>query len=158
LFINSIYGSRFHSLACYEIPTKIVKYDIDAIRLIGYCDEHIMTLETVVEYYFLLKLNISYWLYFSMEFNLTAKDKHALKKVAIDLQDMLNTKKGEAPDYEFSIDLSFFKQEGRGLDAILEWVEDFRKRMDDAEKKQSKEELDLEEKELVNAGWIARLS
>jgi hypothetical protein len=93
-----------------------------------------------------------------MEFNLTAKDKHALKKVAIDLQDMLKTKKGEAPDYEFSIDLSFFKQEGRGLDAILEWVENFRKRMDDAEKKQSKEELDLEEKELVNAGWIARLS
>jgi hypothetical protein len=30
--------------------------------------------------------------------------------------------------------------------------------MDDAEKKQSKQELDLEEKELVNAGSIARLS
>ncbi len=27
---------------------KIVKYDMDGIRLIDYCDEHIMTLETVV--------------------------------------------------------------------------------------------------------------
>jgi hypothetical protein len=93
-----------------------------------------------------------------MEFNLTAKDKHALKKVAIDLQNMLKTKKREGPDYEFSIDLSFFKQEGRGHDAILEWVEDLRKGMDDPEQKESKQELDLEEKELVNAGSIARLS
>ena len=37
---------------------------------------------------------------------------------------------------------------------MLNWVEDFRKRMDDEESKQSKEELDSETKELIHAGWI----
>jgi hypothetical protein len=37
---------------------------------------------------------------------------------------------------------------------MLNWVEDFRKRMDDEESKQSKEELDIETNELIHAGWI----
>ena len=40
------------------------------------------------------------------------------------------------------------------LDEMLNWVEDFRKRVDDEESKQSKEELDSETNELIHAGWI----
>jgi hypothetical protein len=52
-------------------------------------------------------------------------------------------------------DATFFKSvEGNYLDEMLNWVEDFRKRMDDEESNQSKEELDSETKELIHAGWI----
>jgi hypothetical protein len=37
---------------------------------------------------------------------------------------------------------------------MLNWVEDFRKRMDNQESKESKEQLNSENKELVDAGWI----
>jgi hypothetical protein len=37
---------------------------------------------------------------------------------------------------------------------MLNWVEDFSKRMADAESEQPKEELDSETKELIHAGWI----
>jgi hypothetical protein len=37
---------------------------------------------------------------------------------------------------------------------MFNWVEDFGKRMDDEESKQSKEELDSETKELIHARWI----
>jgi hypothetical protein len=90
-----------------------------------------------------------------MEFNLTAKDKHVLKMLVVDLYNMLKTKKGEGPEYEPDIDTSFFKTlEGKSLDDIINWAEDFRKRMDDGESRQLQEELDLEKQELIEAGWI----
>lgn len=37
---------------------------------------------------------------------------------------------------------------------MLNWIEDFNYRMDDAESEQSKDELNLETKKLIDAGWI----
>ena len=37
---------------------------------------------------------------------------------------------------------------------MLNWIEDFNKRLADAESHQSKEELDSEANELIHAGWI----
>jgi hypothetical protein len=95
-----------------------------------------------------------------MEFNLTAKDKHALKSLSGDLRDMFSMKKVEdrlenPPENTKVFDATFFKTvDGNYLDEMLNWIEDFRKRMDDEESKQSKEELDSETKELIHAGWI----
>jgi hypothetical protein len=95
-----------------------------------------------------------------MEFNLTAKDKHALKSLSRDLSDMFSMKKVEdqlenPPEYTKVFDATFFKTvEGNYLDEMLNWVEDFRKRLDDEESKQSKDELDSETKELIHTGWI----
>jgi hypothetical protein len=95
-----------------------------------------------------------------MEFNLTAKDKHALKSLSRDLRDMFSMKKVEdrlenPPEYTKVFDATFFKTVDRNyLDEMLNWVEDLRKRMNDEESKQSKEELDSETKELIHAGWI----
>ncbi len=95
-----------------------------------------------------------------MEFNLTAKDKHALKSLSRDLRDMFSMKKVEdrlenPPEYTKVFDATFFKTVDRNyLDEMLNWVEDLRKRMDDEESKQSKEELDSETKELIHARWI----
>ena len=94
------------------------------------------------------------------EFNLTAKDKHALKSLSGDLRDMFSMKKVEyrlenPPEYTKIFDATFFKTvDGNYLDEMLNWVEDFRKRVDDEESKQSKEELDSETNELIHAGWI----
>jgi hypothetical protein len=55
----------------------------------------------------------------------------------------------ENPDNKRVFDASFFKTvDGNYLDEMLTWVEDFRKRMDDEESKQSKEELDSEQRNL----------
>jgi hypothetical protein len=96
-----------------------------------------------------------------MQFNFTAKDKHALKSLSGDLRDMFSMKKVEDrledpdPEYRKVFDATFFKTvEGNYLDEMLNWVEDFKKRLADAESNQSKEELDSETKELVDAGWI----
>ena len=95
-----------------------------------------------------------------MEFNITAKDKHALKSLSRDLHDMFSMKMVEdrlenPPEYTKVFDATFFKTVDRNyLDEMLNWVEDLRKRMDDEESKQSKEELDSETKELIHAGWI----
>jgi len=95
-----------------------------------------------------------------MEFNLTAKDKHALKSLSVDLRDMFSMKRVEdrlenPPENTKVFDATFFKTvDGNYLDEMLNWVEDFRKRMDDEESKQSKEELDTETNELIHAGWI----
>jgi hypothetical protein len=94
-----------------------------------------------------------------MEFNLTAKDKHALKSFSGDLRNMLKMKQVddqvEDPEYRRVFDASFFKTVERNyLYEMLNWVEDFSKRMAEAESKQSKEELDLETKELLDAGWL----
>jgi hypothetical protein len=94
-----------------------------------------------------------------MEFNLTAKDKHALKSLSVDLRNTLKMKQVddqvEDPEYRRVFDASFFKTVERNyLDEMLDWVEDFSKRMAEAESKQLKEELDLETKELFDAGWI----
>jgi hypothetical protein len=96
-----------------------------------------------------------------MEFNLTAKDKHALKSLSGDLRDMFSMKRVEDrladpdPEYRKVFDATFFKTvEGNYLDEMLNWVEDFKKRLTEAESKQSKEELDLETKELLDAGWL----
>ena len=94
------------------------------------------------------------------EFNLTAKDKHALKSLSGDLRDMFSMKKVEyrlenPPEYTKIFDATFFKTvDGNYLDEMLNWVEDFRKRVDDEESKQSEEELDSETNELIHAGWI----
>jgi hypothetical protein len=37
---------------------------------------------------------------------------------------------------------------------MLNWIEDFRNRLVDAESKESKDELNLETKKLIDAGWI----
>jgi hypothetical protein len=59
------------------------------------------------------------------------------------------------PENTKVFDATFFKTvDGNYLDEMLNWIEDFRKRMDDEESKQSKEELDSETKELIHAGWI----
>lgn len=94
-----------------------------------------------------------------MELNLTAKDKHALKSLSVDLRDMLTMKKVddrvENPAYRRVFDASFFKiMEGNYLDEMLNWIEDFRNRMADAEREQSKDELNLETKKLIDAGWL----
>ena len=71
-----------------------------------------------------------------MEFNLTAKDKHALKMLAVDLRDSLKTKKGEGPEFTYFKDISFFKNaEGKQLDDLIEWVQDFIKRFSDTANK-----------------------
>lgn len=50
-----------------------------------------------------------------MEFNLTAKDKHALKSLSVDLRDMFSMKKVEDrledpdPEYRKVFDATFFK-------------------------------------------------
>ena len=43
---------------------------------------------------------------------------------------------------------------GNYLDEMLKWIEDFSNRMTDAESEQSKDELNLETKKLIDAGWI----
>jgi len=59
------------------------------------------------------------------------------------------------PENTKVFDATFFKTvDGNYLDEMLNWVEDFRKRVDDEESKQSKEELDSETNELIHAGWI----
>ena|SRR5437867_6544678 len=94
-----------------------------------------------------------------MEFNLTPKDKHALRSLSVDLRNMLKMKqvdhKVEDPEYRRVFDASFFKTVERNyLDQMLNWVEVFSIGMAEAESKQSKEELDLETKELLDAGWL----
>ena len=94
-----------------------------------------------------------------MQFNFTAKDKHALKSLSVDLRDMFSMKRVEDrlenPEYRKVFDASFFRTvEGNYVDEMLNWVEDFRKRMDNQESKESKEQLYSETKELVDAGWI----
>ena len=94
-----------------------------------------------------------------MEFNFTAKDKFALKSLSGDLHDMFSMKRVEDrledPKYRRVFDASFFRTvEGDYLDEMLDWIEDFRSRMDAQESKESKEELDSEARELIDAGWI----
>ena len=94
-----------------------------------------------------------------MELNLTAKDKHALKSLSVDLRDMLRMKKVDDrvgnPEYRRFFDATFFKvMDGNYLDEMLNWIEDFRNRMADAESEQSNDELNLETKKLIDAGWI----
>lgn len=63
----------------------------------------------------------------------------------------------ENPEYKRVFDASFFKtMEGNYLDDMLNWLEDFSKRMADAESEQPKEELDFEAKKLIDAGWTAQ--
>lgn len=94
-----------------------------------------------------------------MELDLTAKDKYALKSLSVDLRDMLRMKKVddrvENPEYRRVFDATFFKvTDGNYLDEMLNWIEDFRNRLADAESEQSKDELNLETKKLIDAGWI----
>lgn len=94
-----------------------------------------------------------------MELDLTAKDKHALKSLSVDLRDMLRMKKvGDRvgnPEYRRVFDATFFKvTDGNYLDEMLNWIEDFRNRLDYAESEQPKDELNLETKKLTDAGWI----
>ena len=94
-----------------------------------------------------------------MELDLTAKDKYALKSLSVDLRDMLRMKKVddrvENPEYRRVFDATFFKvTDGNYLDEMLNWIEDFRNRLADAESYQSKDELNLETKKLIDAGWI----
>ena len=96
-----------------------------------------------------------------MELDLTAKDKYALKSLSVDLRDMLRMKKvGDRvgnPEYRRVFDATFFKvTDGNYLDEMLNWVEDFSNRMADAESEQSKDELNLETKRLIDAGWITQ--
>ena len=92
-----------------------------------------------------------------MEFNLTAKDKHALKILAVDLRDSLQTKKGEGPEFKYFIDISFFKRsEGKQLADLIDWVQDFITRFNIAERKQPQEEKERETEELLNAGWLIK--
>lgn len=37
---------------------------------------------------------------------------------------------------------------------MLNWIEDFSNRMADAESEQSKDELNLETKKIIESGWI----
>ncbi|MDW0276379.1 MAG: hypothetical protein QN717_10875 [Nitrososphaeraceae archaeon] len=94
-----------------------------------------------------------------MELDLTAKDKHALKSLSVDLRDMLRMKKVddrvENPEYRRVFDATYFKvTDGNYLDQILNWIEDFRNRLDYAESEQPKDELNLETKKLIDAGCI----
>ena len=94
-----------------------------------------------------------------MELDLTAKDKYALRSLSVDLRDMLRMKKVddrvENPEYRRVFDATFFKvTDGNYLDEMLNWIEDFRNRLADAESEQSKDELNLETKKLIDAGWI----
>jgi hypothetical protein len=94
-----------------------------------------------------------------MEFDLTAKDKFALKSLSIDLRDMLRMKKVddmvEHAEHRRVFDATFFRvMDGNYLDEMLNWIEDFRNRLVDAESKESKDELNLETKMLIDAGWI----
>jgi hypothetical protein len=107
-----------------------------------------------------LNVFIIYWLdYLIMELDLTAKDKHALKSLSVDLRDMLRMKKVDDrvgnPEYRRVLDATFFKVvDGNYVDEMLNWIEDFRNRLADAESEQSKDELNLETKKLIDAGWI----
>ena len=83
-----------------------------------------------------------------MELDLTAKDKHALKSLSVDLRDMLRMKKVDDSvgnqEYSRVFDATFFKVvDGNYLDEMLNWIEDFRNRLADAESEQPKEELNL---------------
>ena len=94
-----------------------------------------------------------------MELDSTAKDKYALNSFSVDLRDMLRMKKVddrvENPEYRRVFDATFFKVvEGNYLDEMLNWIEDFRNRLAYAESEQSKDELNLETKKLIDAGWI----
>ncbi|MDW0240452.1 MAG: hypothetical protein QOK55_06605 [Nitrososphaeraceae archaeon] len=94
-----------------------------------------------------------------MELDLTAKDIHALKSLSVDLRDMLRMKKVndrvENPEYRRVFDATYFKvTDGNYLDQMLNWIEDFRNRLDYAESEQPKDELNLETKKLIDAGWI----
>ncbi|MGC1262710.1 MAG: hypothetical protein WA932_01980 [Nitrososphaeraceae archaeon] len=94
-----------------------------------------------------------------MELDLTAKDKYALKSLSVDLRDMLRMTKVddrvENPEYRRVFDATFFKvMDGNYLDEMLNWIEDFRNRLADAESEQPKEELYLETKKLIDAGCI----
>jgi hypothetical protein len=96
-----------------------------------------------------------------MELSLTAKDKHALKSLSVDLRDMLRMKKVDDrvgnPEYRRVFDDTFFKvTDGNYLDETLNWIEDFRNRMAHAESEQSNDELNLETKKLIDAGWITQ--
>ena len=99
--------------------------------------------------------------YLIVELNLTAKDKHALKSLSVDLRDMLRMKKVddrvESPEYRRVFDATFFKvMDGNYLDEMLNWIKDFRNRMADAESEQPNDELNLETKKLIDAGWITQ--
>ena len=94
-----------------------------------------------------------------MELDLTAKGKHALKSLSVDLRDMLRMKKVNDrvgnQEYNRVFNATFFKVvDGNYLDEMLNWIEDFRNRLADAESEQPKEELNLETKKLIDAGWI----
>jgi hypothetical protein len=96
-----------------------------------------------------------------MEFNLTAKDKHSLKSLSGDLRDMFSMKRVEDrledpdPEYRKVFDATFFKTvEGNYLDEMLNWVGYFTKQLAETESKQSKEELELKAKKLLDAGWL----
>ncbi|MFZ0316974.1 MAG: hypothetical protein WAL23_08570 [Nitrososphaeraceae archaeon] len=94
-----------------------------------------------------------------MELDLTAKDKYALKSLSVDLRDMLRMTKVddrvENPEYRRVFDATFFKvMDGNYLDEMLNCIEDFRNRLADAQSEQSKDELNLETRKLIDAGWI----
>jgi len=94
-----------------------------------------------------------------MEFNLMAKDKHALKMLAVDLRNSLETKKGEGPEFSPRFDMSFFKTaEGKQLDGLIDWVQDFITRFNESESKQPQEEKEQERQELLDAGWLGKIN
>ena len=63
-----------------------------------------------------------------MQFNFTAKDKHALKSLSGDLRDMFSMKKVEdrlenPPENAKVFDATFFKNvDGNYLDEMLNWI------------------------------------
>lgn len=94
-----------------------------------------------------------------MEFNLTAKDKHALKTLAVDLRNSLETKKGEGPQCSPRFDMSFFKgAEGKQLEGLIDWVQDFITRFNQYESKQPQEQKEQERQELLDAGWLRKIN
>lgn len=71
----------------------------------------------------------------------------------------LRQKKGEGPQFTYFKDISFFKTaEGKQLDDLIEWVQDFIKRLNDADKNQIEKEKNSEIEELTNAGWLGKIN
>src|SRR4026207_1626238 len=99
-----------------------------------------------------------------MELDLTAKDKHALKSLSVDLRDMLRMKKVddrvENPEYRRVFDATFFKvMDGNYLDEMLNWIEDFRNRLADAESGAPKRRIKPRDKKTYRCrmDYIAKL-
>jgi len=95
-----------------------------------------------------------------MKFDLTAKDKLALENLVYHFIEELREREERAKEKEILVPAfgpgSFFNR--LGFHKSTYWVKDFMNRLQNAKNNQTKEEKELDEKDIIDSGWKEALS